>query len=944
MVLNVRQVGNYPAAATASPTDLLLLQRGGLGGSYMSITAADLVATALEQAGPLGVGVAPPASANPASIFTESLVLPLGGDVAFGAAPASPNAAFGYEQTGFAWWVNQSAQMALSAAGALSLPFGTLTVARDPAAALEVATMGWVGRTTVASFNGRRGAVQLSGADIYGALCLDSPIATQAWVGQAIASGLQNLLTTCPFVNRWNGRTGSVYLMLSDISCVFFQPGQQPITQTPPADSNDYSIPNTAWVVNYITNEIAGGGSILATQAWVLANTVNSFNGRTGVVTLTLPDIVDIGGAQLNSPQFSGIPTAPTANIGTSTGQIATTAFVQAAISESTAGVSSFNTRTGAVTLTNLDITEAGGIANPSANLTGSPTAPTAAPGTSSPQIANTEFVTTAIAGAVTSFNTRTGAVTLLLSDVTGVGGAPIASPTFTGTPAAPTASPGTSTTQLATTAFVTAAIGVAGGVSSFNSRTGAVTLEANDISAVGGLINPSVGLTGTPTAPTATTGTNTNQIATTAFVVSALSSGAVSSFNTRTGAVTLSSTDITGAGGALLASPTFSGTPAGPTAAPGTNNTQLATTAFVTAAIAADTTGVTSFNTRVGAVTLSTADITGAGGAPIASPSLTGVPLAPTATPGTATTQIATTAFVMAAIAGAGVSSFNGRTGAVTLIANDISAAGGLVNPSPAMTGTPTVPTATAGTNTTQAASTAFVASAVASYIPQNYIDNPVFILNQRAAGNGNYAAGAYSWDRWKAGAAGVTLSVTGYTATIGAGSLQQVIEGVNLNSITYTLSWAGTATGRAYSQGNAAPAYTASPVQVAAVAGSYMTIEFQGGTVSQVQFQIGAVATPFQMPNIAVDLTRCQRFYFAGAFTYGGYSPATAVTFIGTFGLPTTMRVPPSVTIQESSNAGLGTRSATSNSTSAVAFNAATGANGGFNWIGTIQCTADL
>jgi hypothetical protein len=37
---------------------------------------------------------------------------------------------------------------------------------------------------------------------------------------------------------------------------------------------------------------------------------------------------------------------------------------------------------------------------------------------------------------------------------------APLASPTFTGTPAAPTAAPGTSTTQLATTAFVQAATG----------------------------------------------------------------------------------------------------------------------------------------------------------------------------------------------------------------------------------------------------------------------------------------------------------------------------------------------------------------------------------------------------------------------------------------------------------------------------------------------------
>ncbi len=83
---------------------------------------------------------------------------------------------------------------------------------------------------------------------------------------------------------------------------------------------------------------------------------------------------------------------------------------------------------------------------------------------------------------------------------------------------------------------------------------------------------------------------------------------------------------------------------------------------------------GVTSFNTRTGAVTLSSGDVTGALGftpysnanpsgyitssalspyATLASPALTGTPTAPTATGGTNTTQIATTAFVTAAVAG---------------------------------------------------------------------------------------------------------------------------------------------------------------------------------------------------------------------------------------------------------------------------------------------------
>jgi hypothetical protein len=49
----------------------------------------------------------------------------------------------------------------------------------------------------------------------------------------------------------------------------------------------------------------------------------------------------------------------------------------------------------------------------------------------------------------------KTGAVTLVVTDVSGA--APLASPALTGTPTAPTATTGTTTTQIATTAFVNA-------------------------------------------------------------------------------------------------------------------------------------------------------------------------------------------------------------------------------------------------------------------------------------------------------------------------------------------------------------------------------------------------------------------------------------------------------------------------------------------------------
>ena len=339
-------------------------------------------------------------------------------------------------------------------------------------------------------------------------------------------------------------------------------------------------------------------------------------------------------------------------------------------------GVVSFNGRTGAVTLNLNDILAAGGgggIDLDSPNFTGIPTAPTAPPGTCTAQIATTLFVCQAITNAlltgvagVVSFDGRNGVVSLLLSDITGAGGAPIASPHFSGVPTAATAAPGTSTTQVATTAFVTAAVasGVAG-VTSFNTRTGAVTLTLPDITGAGGAPIASPVFTGIPAAATAPPGTSTTQLATTAFVQAAITSGVagVTSFNGRTGAVTLTLPDVTGVGGAPIASPVFSGIPAGPTAAPGTSTTQLATTAFVAAAIAAlspGTAGVTSFNGRAGAVTLTLGDITGAGGAPLASPIFTGVPQAPTAASAVSNNQLATTAFVHNVLSG-GVTAING-------------------------------------------------------------------------------------------------------------------------------------------------------------------------------------------------------------------------------------------------------------------------------------------
>lgn len=416
----------------------------------------------------------------------------------------------------------------------------------------------------------------------------------------------------------------------------------------------------------------------------------------------------------------------------------------------------------------------------------------------------------------VLSFDGRTGVVTLQASDVTGVGGALLASPAFTGTPTSVTPAAGSNNTDIATTAFVAASYAP--------------------------LASPA--LTGVPTAPTATsTSTDTTQIATTAFVQSVVSTVAngldymgtwnaetntptlasgvgttgqfykvsvagttdldgnstwnvgdivifagtawqdipaqasdVYSFNSRTGAITLEASDVTTALGftpanvtalaayAPLASPTFTGLPSAPTAAAGTNSTQIATTAFVS----------TSF-------------------APIVSPAFSGTPTAPTAANGTSTTQLATTAFVQNSM------------GSFAPVA------------SPAFTGTPTAPTAVAGTSTTQLATTAFVATSYAQIASPSFtgrVQSPSYSYTVQALGS---VSGAHTLDL--SAASEFTMTITGattlaFTNTLAVNTSEVVIIRFT-NAGSAVVTWP---TGTQFAA-KTAPTFTASGIDVVGV-----------------------------------------------------------------------------------------------------------------------------
>lgn len=265
----------------------------------------------------------------------------------------------------------------------------------------------------------------------------------------------------------------------------------------------------------------------------------------------------------------------------------------------------------------------------------------------------------------------------------------------------------------------------------------------------------------------------------------------------TSTGnATSVASQTGTGTTFVMSASPTLTGTPTLPsgtiatTQITGNNSTAIATTAFVTAAVSGGTT--TNFTGSLAGEVTGTQSATVVGNAavigkvltgytsgagtvtatdnilqavqkingndvlkaPLASPTLTGIPLAPTAIAGTNTTQIASTAFVNTAISSGSAASFSGSlagevtgtqsatvvgnaavigkvltgytSGAGTVLITDnilqaiqkINGNDALKAPlaSPALTGVPAAPTAIAGTNTTQIATTAFVNSAISA------------------------------------------------------------------------------------------------------------------------------------------------------------------------------------------------------------------------------------
>ena len=190
-----------------------------------------------------------------------------------------------------------------------------------------------------------------------------------------------------------------------------------------------------------------------------------------------------------------------------------------------------------------------------------------------------------------------------------------------------------------------------------------------------------------------------------------------------------------------------------------------------------------------------------------------------------------------------------------------------------------------------------------------RNLIINGNPTINQRGYVSGTATSGAsqYTLDRWRVVTSGQNISWTDSanvrTVTAPAGGVEQVVEGANLFTGTYTLNWTGTATatvgGTAVAKGG----------NVTLTGGTVATVRFISGTFSLAQLEPGSVATPFEQRPIGTELALCQRYYeeVDGEFRNDGALGGTNISVGHTWFCTVPKRIAPTVSVlsQSATNA---------------------------------------
>lgn len=176
------------------------------------------------------------------------------------------------------------------------------------------------------------------------------------------------------------------------------------------------------------------------------------------------------------------------------------------------------------------------------------------------------------------------------------------------------------------------------------------------------------------------------------------------------------------------------------------------------------------------------------------------------------------------------------------------------------------------------------------------NLLVNGDMQINQRGFAGGALAAGAYGFDRWKAGAAGATLSLAGFGITLGSGALMQIVEPAlwglaSFSGMALTLSVEGLsggaldiAFGSASGQlqpGGGRSSLTLTPAEgddgplalrLAAAAGP--------ASFGRIKLEPGLHATGWPLRSLVEEERLCRRYHWrrAGGLVLEGYQAAGA------------------------------------------------------------------
>ena len=225
-----------------------------------------------------------------------------------------------------------------------------------------------------------------------------------------------------------------------------------------------------------------------------------------------------------------------------------------------------------------------------------------------------------------------------------------------------------------------------------------------------------------------------------------------------------------------------------------------------------------------------------------------------------------------------------------------------------------------------------------------RNLIINGGFQVNQRAyvSGTATTTANQYTLDRWRVVTSGKNLvfstSAGKVTVTAPADGIEQVIEGAFVQTGTYVINWEGNATctvnGTARTKGSS----------FSITGGANIAVKFSGGTVANVQFESGSVATPFEQRPFGLELVLCQRYYEVTQVNAAGYGVAgmswrTSVPF------KVMKRVEPTIlVVTQTGYTNIGTISTTGTNPNSVITSAQVVNNGAFALDTALNASAEL